>query len=292
MYLLIDAENCNDKIRIKDNFNLAIPKNQKPSNININEIMFDAIHSNNNYIEIFITDTGCWKINDFRLGTIENNHIESICMLGNPNELICGGEYFVATGTNQNLAEDFAHINAKFIVPSTSFISLRNTGNTVGLWFKDSDLLDSVSYHENLHHANIKNTKGIALEKKDNGKWSSATWAQKGTPTFKNSGEFTQLNTIFDAIQISSLIVPQIAQLQDLIIELGTLDADYVLSLNLWTANGLLLQNLYNQFPIQSNEKLVINNLVYPPGIYILQVEIINIETAEKSNFKKSITFN
>ena len=88
------------------------------------------------------------------------------------------------------------------------------------------------------------------------------------------------------------MIVPQIADMQDLKIELGNLDADYVLSVNLWSGNGLLLENLYNQFPIQSNEKLTISNLVYPPGIYILQVELTNIESAEKSNFKKSITFN
>jgi hypothetical protein len=292
MHLFIEAENCTKKIKIEDNFTLAIPKNQKPTTIAINEIMFDAIHSQNNYIEFFIADTGCWKINDFRLGTIENSLIESICMVGNPNELICGGEYFVVTGTSENLVEDFANINPKCIAQTTSFISLRNTGNTIGLWFKDGELLDSVSYHENLHHTNIQNTKGISLEKKSDGKWGSATWGQKGTPTRKNSGEFTKVDNIINKIQISSLVVPQIAELQDLKIEISELDADYTLSLNLWDSNGILMQNIYNQFPIQSNEKLAVNSLNFPPGIYVLQVEIINLETAQKNSFKKSITFN
>ena len=93
-------------------------------------------------------------------------------------------------------------------------------------------------------------------------------------------------------IKFSSLIVPQITELQDLKIDIGELDADYTLSLNLWDANGILLQNLYNQFPIQSNEKLTVNSLNYQPGIYVIQVELINLETAQKNSFKKSITFN
>jgi hypothetical protein len=292
MHLFIEAENCTQKIKIEDNFTLAIPKNQKPTTIAINEIMFDAIHSQNNYIEFFIADTGCWKINDFRLGTIENSLIESICVVGNPNELICGGEYFVVTGTSENLVEDFANINPKFIVPTTSFISLRNTGNTIGLWYKDGDLLDSVSYHENLHHKNIQNTKGISLEKKSNGFWSSASWIQKGTPTLKNSGELNQVSSFIDAIRISNLIAPQIPDLQDLKIELGDLNNDYILTVNLWNSNGILIQNLFNQFPVQSNNELVVSNLVYPPGIYILQLEMMNMDTSEKNILNKTLTFN
>ncbi len=290
--MYFEAENCEGKINFEEKFKIGNPKSTKPNKITINEIMYDAVNTNNNYIELFINDTGCWKINNFRLGTIENNNIESICIVGNTNEIICGNEYFVATSTSEKLSEDFISVNAKNIAPSTSFISLRNTGNTIGLWFRDGELLDSVTYHENLHHSNIQNTKGIALEKKENGKWSSASWAQKGTPSLKNSGETTQINNLSDIIKFSSLIVPQITELQDLKIDIGELDADYTLSLNLWDANGILLQNLYNQFPIQSNEKLTVNSLNYQPGIYVIQVELINLETAQKNSFKKSITFN
>jgi len=290
--LKIEAENCGEIINSKETFTLGKPKDYAPKNMIINEIMFDAVIENNNYIELYITDKACWKINDFRIGTWEENAIKSICLIGNPNELICGGDYMIASATKQEIQSDFPEINSKYIAQSNSFISLKNTGNTIGLWFKNSELVDSISYHENLHHSNIQNTKGISLEKKSNGKWGSATWEQKGTPAGKNSGEFTNVDNIINRIQISSLIVPQIAELQDLKIEIGELDADYTLSMNLWNFNGILMQNIYNQFPIQSNEKLNVNSLNFPPGIYVLQVEIINLENAQKNSFKKSITFN
>lgn len=290
--LKINANNCGEQIHLQEKFKIGKPKNYAPQNLKINEIMYDAVKENNNYIEFYVSDKACWNINDLRMGTWEDNTIKSISLIGNPKELICGGEYFIACATNQEIQSDFPNVNSKYIAQSTSFISLRNTGNTIGLWFKEGTLLDSVLYHPNLHHPNIQNSKGIALEKKLDGSWSSASWALKGTPTQENSSldnSFKNINQIFT---ISKLIVAHLPEYEKLHIEINELDTDYLLTLNLWDASGQFLQNLYNQYPIQSFNKLSISSLNYPPGIYILNIEFINPETAQKHQYKQSITFN
>lgn len=296
--LSLKASDCGIEKEFNYQLNLAIPSQLKKGNIQINEIMYDPLLSQNEYIEITVNNSACYFLKDIILVDKENNVINQICPLANRNELICKNNYYLITSPNHLLESEFPAIKSNTILKNVNLFPLTNEGMNLALIDKYENTLDSVTFSDERHHSSYSETKGISLEKSNSGVWQSSNWSIKGTPGKKNSAERNYLNADQDEIiNCSELLVPNNNGFNDnLIIKVNELNKDYSLTIQLYNSLGEPLEFLFNNQPINSSETLTWNGQLnsgqlIPPGIYILSIQLRSSD-GSYIIFKKELTVN
>jgi len=296
--LSLKASDCGIDKEFNYQLNLAIPSQPKKGNIQINEIMYDPLLSQNEYIEITVNNNACYFLKDVILVAKENNVINQICPLATGNELICKNNYYLITSPNQIIESEFPAIKSNGILKNVNLFSLTNEGMNLVLIDKYENTLDSVTYSDELHHSSYSETKGISLEKSNSGFWQSSNWSIKGTPCKKNSTERNEINFNQDEIiNCSELLVPNNNGFNDnLIIKVNQLNKDYTLTIQLYNSVGEPLEFLYNNQPINSGETLtwdgrLNSGQIIQSGIYILSIQLSSSD-GSYITYKKELTVN
>jgi hypothetical protein len=209
--MIVVADWWRDENLRNNRASVLIKINYESRSLVINEIMYDPLYGQNEWIELFNRsdrpiDAAHWTFND-------RPTLNSVNSFEIPNQpfAIKSGEYIIVAADSslfklfQNLIRSDSTIHICILNCSGGF-SLNNDGDVVVLKDLTGQTIDSVAYLPSWHHPDVVDTKGRSLERinpnidsNDPRNWSTCTNILGGTPGKANSIMTPYLN-------VSSLI--------------------------------------------------------------------------------------
>ncbi|MBW6459278.1 MAG: lamin tail domain-containing protein [Bacteroidales bacterium] len=165
----------------------------------INEILFNPLGDGVDYVEIYNRSGNAISLDDLLLATVKETppnspDTQSYALTANCLTLL-PGKYMVLTSDPEKVKSQYHTENARAFRKMTSFPSYNNDKGLALLLNKEGEVIDGMTYREEMHLPLLNSYKGVALERispdrlgdhSDN--WHSAAEAVGfGTPGYQNS---------------------------------------------------------------------------------------------------------
>jgi len=282
------------------NARFAIPEKANPSDVIINEVLFNPYPEGSDFIELYNRSE---KVIDLKTLSLtnrdENGNLKTKILITESN-LLFPNNYFVITSDKENTIKTYNTENEFNVLQNTLPSMPDNEGNIVIL-NENIDIIDDFSYNENMHFALLSNKEGISLERIDtevntNNKqnWHSASeFVGFATPTYRNSA-YKETPTSDETIAISpEVFSPDNDGYDDLVYISYNLDkSGYTANVLIYDTNGKLVyrianNELLNQEGFFTWDGTYNENQVANMGIYIIFIELFDMEGTVKS-YKKT----
>lgn len=284
-------------------FCFGMPDEAEAFDVVINEILFDPIAPSGDYVELYNKSDKALNISDFKLGVVKESFpnppdtaVKSIC---SEHRQILPRQYVLLTTTPNETGSQYECSTDNFIMMS-AFPSYPNSGAAALLLFK-GEVIDAVSYSQDMHYPLLTVTKGVALERvsqsvasdqPDN--WHSAAAPLYGTPGYQNS-VFVENPEVSEHVGIfPSTFSPDGDGFDDVTtIHLNDFDNDYTVRITVFDSHGKFVKTLVNNQNLGNQSQFVWNGLdengsVVPVGIYVVFVETFDIQ-GDMKVFKKAV---
>ncbi len=294
----VDMENETDVI-------FGIPSEVGFGDVVINEILFDPISPGVDYLEIYNRSDKVIDLSELLIGTIKESFpnppdtvLKTICSDG---RLMLPRSYMLISSDNDMVVsqywteDNFAEIDKSIcFIETKEFPSFTNAEGRVIVCTKSREILDEVYYSEKMHYDLLIETKGISLERiafekssLDESNWHSASYnVNYGTPGYENSMAMNDIEKVSDeeVSIIPEIISPDGDGFDDncaICYELK--ENGLTLNINIFNSKGNLIRNILHN-NLVSDEGFVIwdgcddNHQTVEPGIYIIQIELFDLE--------------
>ena len=276
-----------------DTLNNILIRNIYKGNLNsvqrgivINEIMYDPLTDNPEWIEFFNTaaltiNLKGWKYKEsYSQVTIFSNDFYL-----NP------GDYLIITrdSTIYNAFPLLRNLNQNQKLKLLSSMSLNNSGESVSLTDSLGSIVDMVDFRPSWNNPNIADTKGISLEKinplfktNEASSWSSCTKPEGGTPGLINSIYAESKNTNSELSISPNPFSPDGDGIEDFTIMKYRLNVPFAqLRVKVFDIKGRLVRTLADNAVSGKEGTIVFNgldngNIRLRIGIYILLIEAID----------------
>ncbi len=258
----------------------------KYNEVIINEIMFDPVSSNSEFIEIFNTsgkniDLGGWRLED-ESGEFYKISVSSYLLPENGYYILAADSSFLANYSQTDSLRSMRIERGKTL-------SLSNTGEILVLKDLFGNVIDSVYYSAEMHNENIFIHKNKSLERINPSlasnsytNWNTSVASQGATPGRKNS-IFTNLKESQPGLSIHpNPFSPDNDGFEDYTIikyELGSKIAQ--IRIRLFDSIGRLVRTIENNRASGSGGEVIFDGLnddgnPLKMGIYIVFLEAIN----------------
>jgi len=293
-------------MKLDNNFNLQYFSNPLlPFSILINEIMYNPLPNNSEYLELFNNTNDSINLINWKI-------LDQYTTSGRRNEIVISNEVFIkpkdyitisADSSIFNLFPELKNCKEKVYVLNKSSLNLNNDEDEIVIYELNGDLQDSIKYSDKWHNPNISNSKGISLEKintnlisKDRNNWSSSTNILGGTPSkinsvFKDGMEITQNKVEIQPNPFS----PNDDGFEDnTLIKISSEFNTALLRIRIFDKNGRIRKNLINNKAITNHYEIFWDGKddegkTLNTGIYIVFVELIDDSNGVTKSYKVPI---
>ena len=308
-------------IQTEDRFPLAFPPSR--GELVINEIMyepradpFDRFPDQPEYVELFNPSNRRLSLRSLTLtGQVDEAGATDSLRSDIPYPILEPDGYavFYAAASDpgaSSLFDAFPSLSASSspysLLPiEASSLRLTNSGGFIRISTSKEPILDETIYSPDWHHPNLDETRGIALERRtgnvdsfiqDN--WSSSASPEGGTPGQPNSIRFKQTSseTPSSTLQLDpNPFSPNSDGLDDVLAINLTFDtAPRLVSLRIFDARGRLVRTLSAGTLAGSTSNYFWDGhsedaRLLPPGIYIVFVEILDIDRGKRERLKETV---
>lgn len=266
IYTLTNAVNLSnaDSIEVVLNAPLSFgkPAIPKPSDLWINEIMFDPIEEDGEYVELYNSSNRIVETTYLRLqygeGQLRKISPQTKSIFPNEHCLILKNNSSLMKNLNKDAKATFLEMN--------DLPQLSNEGGSLKIKLANGTLIDSISYSPKMHQTTISNSKGVSLERGKyelpfDPKWfsSASSLANYATPGVINSFQMTgNGETNSGEISLSS---PYFSPNNDgyldrLILTNERVLEDGVFTISIYSKDGYLTKTLLNNKTMYSGEML------------------------------------
>lgn len=300
---LLTVSNIKDYagLEIDPSFNMAsilMPGTINAKDILISEVLFNPKTGGVDFVEVYNNTN---KILDLKELTISNPTATSTTKrsISTTSVFIRPKTYWILTANPEIIKQHYEVKNPNQMVQVASMPAYNNDKGTVAVW-KSDDLVDELSYTEKMHHALLKDVKGVSLERisfaksgNDAGNLQSAA-ASVGfaTPTYQNSQneESSVKNTIVVANKTFS---PDNDGFEDLLeINYHFKENGNLATINIYTDKGVLVRRLARNItmPIRGTinwDGLNDGGQLCKVGLYVLKFEVFNVN-GHTDHFKQT----
>jgi len=279
------------------------PFEPSPTDVVINEILFNPKNNGFDYVEFYNVST---KIVDASKLYVANrngsNAISSIRQISSDPFYMFPGDYLVITEDFPSLERNYLVQNPDAVVLLSSLPSYPNNEGDILLLNGQGDVVDEVKYSDHWHFKLIDNPQGVALERidpagpsQDAANWhSAASTAGYGTPTYKNS-QYKQTQPVDAMIEITPKIFSPDNDGHDDIatIQYKISGPGYVANITIYDTQGRPVRYLVKNGILGSIGQWNWDGLdekgnKLPIGTYIICTEVFNLQ-AKKQHFKNII---
>lgn len=302
--ILVFGSNCSGvPVSVGCSYAFGFPEEAAGGDVVINEILFDPISPAADYVEIYNKSDKTFNINRLQLGVVKSSFpnppdttLKTICSEGRQ---LMPGSYLLLTTTPDVIGYQYECPTDDFITMK-SFPSYPNGGATVLLCF-DDEIIDCMSYSEDLHYPLLSETKGVALERvsPDISSWDSENWHSAaaplyGTPGYQNS-VFIENSSEDAEIEISPPVFsPDGDGFDDVTtINLSCFQNGFTAKIIIFDSQGMFVKDLVKCQNIASQSRFIWNGLdesgkKVPSGIYVVFTEVFDTQGNIK-RFKKAV---
>lgn len=289
----------------------GIPSSANRNDIIINEILFNPINPGVDYLELYNRSDKVIDLKELTFGTIKisfpNPADTTLKDIINESRYLLPHSYTLLS-TDSEIVKYQYNIkdnDDNNFIEVISFPSLPNTEGRVVICDKASTIIDEMYYSEKMHYELLTVTQGVSLERisfekssLDESNWHSASFNYKyGTPGYKNSMAADSKNEVSEneIDIIPEIFSPNGDAYDDICSIYYNLDKNgYSINIMVFNSNGLLVRNLLNNNLTNSQDVIYWdgcddNNRIVEAGIYIIMIEIFDLEGNVK-RFKKVAT--
>lgn len=284
-------------------FTTGIPEAAAPTDIVINEILFNPAPNGEDYIELYNRSNKLLDVKDLFIANRNGSGaVASKKQLTTQPFLLSPGGYLVVTENKAQLALRYLVKKPEAVLEISSLPSYPDKSGTVVLLNGAGTILDEVAYHEDWHFALIANPEGVALERinpsgpsQEASNWrSAASTAGYGTPTYQNS-QYKLVEESKTLINLSPKVFsPDNDGYDDLaFIQYQVGEPGWVANITLFDTKGILVRHLVKNGTMGLKGSWVWDGLneqrqKLPTGTYVVYIELFNLQ-GKKQRFKQTI---
>ena len=277
---------------VKDGFDFGIPEPPERSDILFNELLFNPLPGDPDYIELFNNSDKILDASRLYLAAVNRGtgDTSAIVQLSEEPGCIMPGSYYTVTTDRNRIIDRYFSSDAEFIYEVTSIPSMNDESGHLILLSRELDIIDEVIYDAEMHYSLLEKTEGIALEKiaQDNPSagyslWHSASESSGwGTPGARNSADIQFFQKTEEVTFSSTKITPDNDGYEDvLLIGLSSKENGNVVTATIFDETGRLVRRLTDRLLSAPEEAIVWDGsaddgTLVRTGIYIVLIEMYN----------------
>lgn len=284
---------------------LAVPQAPKPGEILINEILFEPPHGAADFVEIINTSGKPLYLLNLNVVFTDPRDLSvtSEAELDPHNRVLFDGDIWCFTRDQRGVAMAYRRSvkHRIFQVPQlpsllseSGIITLQNSWNGM--------VIDSVSYHRDMHSPMLKDTRGVSLERispqlpsYQEGNWiSAAETAGFATPGYINS-QYNAAGTKY--LGKMTLEYPVFAPNGDgyrdvLMVNYKMDNAGYMGNVKVFDRNGRKVRVLKNNVLMETRGTFIWDGMTdqatkAPMGVYVIHMEVFDLQ-GNRDNFREA----
>ena len=271
----------------------AIPETAEPLDIVINEVLSNPKDDGKDFVEIYNRSDKVIDLKELTLSSMDEitSTLTSVKDISGDGFLIFPSEYYVLTTDPDIVKSQYYTSNPDGFIKMESLPVFSNDQGIVVIADKAQNIIDKLTYTEDMQFALLNTTDGVSLERlnfdrptQDKTNWHSAAESVGfATPAYKNS-QWTDTEQTNDEITVyPEIFSPDQDGYNDVLnINYHFEEPGYVANIVIYDSKGRLIKNLVKSELLatngtiswdginEDNERSVI-------GIYIIYVEVFNL---------------
>lgn len=281
-----------NQIESNSRIRFAIADSVVRNDIVINEILFNPYSGGKDFVEFYNRSE---KILDLKYLWISNKasdgSLDNTVQLSTKSRLLLPEEYCAVTTDISDLMNNYIILHPENLYQVKSIPSMPDDIGSIVLTNRYLDIIDDVSYNKNQHYKLLSSQDGVSLERinynqpsNDLSNWHSAAQdAGFATPGYKNSQFSLEINNN-SVISVSpkSFSPDNDGHDDRLTISYKLDDLGYTATMSIYSSNGSFITYIANNEMLSVEGNLFWDgfdkdNMLCPMGIYILYVEMFNL---------------
>ncbi len=297
IYMLNIGENITDcsgnAVETNMQIRFGIGEELEFNDLVINEILFNPYSGGSDFVEFYNRSEKVLDLKDLWISnTDENGAVKDSYQVTNISRLMLPAEYCAISLDIENLYNHYNIVSPESLYKVAKMPGYSDDFGTVIITTRLFDTIDIVSYDKNQHYKLLSSKDGVSLERinynspsDDEANWHSASQdAGFATPGYVNS-QFSEIVGGEAQITLSSEVIsPDNDGFEDQLNILYNLDvAGYTGTIAVYSSNGQFVKTLLNNRSLNTAGTIVWDGLnendkACPAGIYIVYVELFNLE--------------
>jgi hypothetical protein len=290
--VLIDAD--------ANSIDVFIAKEVKPGDVLISEILFNPKAEGTDFIEVYNNADYVIDLKDLTISNPSlNGSASSQRVISTISVFVQPKQYWVLTADVSKVTGIYQVSNPAQFVQVPAMPSFNNGSGVVKIW-KGTEVIDEISYDEKMHHALLKEVKGVCLERisfKKSGNspgnmQSAAGSVGYATPTSQNSQ--AEDPTMKNNFKVSNkTFSPDNDGFEDLLnISYQFKESGNLATINVYTDKGVLVRKLAKNISFATQGSITWDGLndagqLSKVGIYLITADIFS-PTGNKQHFKQT----
>lgn len=277
---------------------ILITEPVKSGDLLISEILFNPKNNGFDFVEIY---NPTHKILDLKGLSIANPLAANTTkrVLSTTSVYIRPKTYWVLTANTDNIQQNYDVKNQGQLVQVTNMPSFNNDKGRVVLWNAET-AIDSLDYTENMHHALLKEVKGVSLERVSFTKsaneagnlQSAAASVGFATPTYINS-QTEDLGARNSVVVANKTFSPDNDGFEDLLqIDYHFKENGNLAAVNVYTDRGVLVRRLAKNMTLSTQGVINWDGLsdggqLCKVGLYVIKIDTFNVN-GNADHFKQT----
>ncbi|MBN2698717.1 MAG: lamin tail domain-containing protein [Bacteroidales bacterium] len=299
---LEDVADCEGNQLDRNELKLGIPTLPSYRSLIISEVMYDPSEGLPEFVEVFNHTGRFLDLAHIKIGFSEDETLpERFTMLSSESRLMGPGEYVVLTGSGSALRDHYNLKASKIWVVPDGLPPLVNSGGSLYLYSRSGDLLDYMSYRDEMHLSILNGTRGVSLERisalqpgNDPANWHSASSTSNyATPGEKNSQSESGLTPEGVLYLSPEVFSPDNDGFEDLLqVQVNPGSPGFVLQMDIIDLSGRRIKMLSNNDLPGTGEDYFWDGrndtgMMAGEGIYILHAVLYHPEHHKTLRFRK-----
>lgn len=286
-------------------FRFGMPEKAGRGDIVFNELLFNPFPDEPDYVELFNCSDKTVDASQLYFASVntESGDTSEIMPLSDEHRCIIPGEFFTVTADRERVIGRYRSSDPENIFSSSSLPSMPDDRGHLLLLNRNLELIDEVSYSDEMHYPLLVSKEGVSLEKirpemesGESTSWHSASensgW---GTPGKENSVFTGGLEGNDRIIFSSARISPDNNGTEDaLVIDINAEGLGNIISVTIFDETGGYVRRLSENF-FAGNKASVVwdatadDGSLVSTGVYIVLIELYN-EKGKTKSWKKVCT--
>jgi hypothetical protein len=280
---------------------LALPETPSARDLVINEVLFNPQTGGSDFVELYNISKKYINLRDVLIGGAESaGQSKDIWWAYGPGHLLAPGGYVALCADPSYIASQYETSGA--ILLEAQLPTLPDSEGDIGIYNQDTTLIDALHYLEDWHYPLLAINEGVSLERVDPAgptqspaNWrSAASWIGGATPGYKNSQYRPELPPDEVVTLSSPSFSPDNDGYEDAVTVRIASTGQASVSIKVYALDGQLVRQLVPHDLLGSDSRYAWDGLdemgqLQPVGIYLLYVEIVDLDSGKTQVVKKPV---
>jgi hypothetical protein len=290
---------------MKDKFSFGLTEPAKPGDILFNELLFNALPGDPDYLELYNASGKILDASRLELVSVDDasGDTSQICQISDEHKCILPGNYYAISVDIEKVSARYFSTDPEYLSEIGSLPSMSDDEGHLILFSRELEKIDEVSYSEKMQSPLLSGYEGVALEKinpqnksGDARNWHSASESSGwGTPGARNS-VYSETAVSSDMVSLSSTrISPDDDGFEDmLLIDLNLTGNSNVVSVIIFDESGSFVRKIAENMYVGQEASLIWDGTaddgsMVNTGIYIVFITMFD-DSGKTGKWKKVCT--